>query len=451
MLQRTAGERAADAERERSSLPEVFRTIPVRASGAFWQRFLGFIGPGYLVATGYMDPGNWATALAGGSAFGYQLLAVALISNVMAILLQALCARLGFGAGLDLAQACRRGFPRPAAVGLWVLAETAIIATDLAEVIGTAIGLQLLFGMPLAIGVIITALDVFLVLWMQSLGFRWIEAFVISMLALIFLCFGIEMWLAEPSVAAILHGFIPSTEIVTNQAMLYVAMGILGATVMPHNLYLHSGIVQTRDVGRHDAARRDAIRLATVDSTVALATALFVNASILILAAAAFHASGSTQIAELGEAYALLAPLLGSSLAATVFALALLACGLNSTVTATLAGQIVMQGFLELRLKPWARRLLTRGIAIIPAAAVTIFYGESATAKLLIGSQVVLSMQLPFAVIPLVLFTARRRIMGNLVAPRWLTVATGIIAAIIVALNVKLLFDTFIAGGALVH
>jgi manganese transport protein len=451
MLQRTAGERAADAERERSSLPEVFRTIPVRASGAFWQRFLGFIGPGYLVATGYMDPGNWATALAGGSAFGYQLLAVALISNVMAILLQALCARLGFGAGLDLAQACRRGFPRPAAVGLWVLAETAIIATDLAEVIGTAIGLQLLFGMPLAIGVIITALDVFLVLWMQSLGFRWIEAFVISMLALIFLCFGIEMWLAQPEVSALLRGFIPTAEIVTNKEMLFVAMGILGATVMPHNLYLHSAIVQTRDIGRSDSDKRDAIRLATFDSTVALASALFVNASILILAAAAFHARGNTQIAELGSAYALLAPLLGTSLAATLFALALLACGLNSTVTATLAGQVVMQGFLELRLKPWQRRLLTRGIAIIPAAAVTIFYGESATAKLLIGSQVVLSMQLPFAVIPLVLFTARPSVMGNLVAPRWLTVVTAVIAALIVALNVKLLFDTFIAGGLLLH
>jgi manganese transport protein len=451
MLQRTAGQRVADAERERSSLPEVFRTIPVRASGAFWQRFVAFIGPGYLVATGYMDPGNWATALAGGSAFGYQLLAVALFSNIMAILLQALCARLGLGAGLDLAQACRRGFPRPVSIGLWLLAETAIIATDLAEVIGTAIGLQLLFGIPLSIGVVITALDVFLILWMQSIGFRWIEAFVISMLALIFLCFGIEMWLAQPDVAALLHGFIPSTEIVTNKEMLFVAMGILGATVMPHNLYLHSGVVQTRDVGRHDSEKRDAIRLATLDSTLALASALFVNASILILAAAAFHARGNTAIAELGSAYALLAPLLGTSLAATLFALALLACGLNSTVTATLAGQIVMQGFLELRLKPWLRRLLTRGIAIIPAAGVTIFYGESATAKLLIGSQVVLSMQLPFAVIPLVLFTARRSVMGNLVAPRWLTAVTAAIAALIVALNVKLLFDTFITGGLLLH
>jgi manganese transport protein len=451
MLEKTADERVADVEREQSSLPEVFRTIPVRSSGAFWRRFVAFIGPGYLVATGYMDPGNWATALAGGSAFGYQLLAVAVISNIMAILLQALCARLGFGAGLDLAQACRRQFPRPVSLGLWVLAETAIIATDLAEVIGTAIGLQLLFGIPLAIGVVITALDVFLILWMQSLGFRWIEAFVISMLALIFMCFGIEMWLAQPDIAAVLRGIIPTAEIVTNKEMLYVAMGILGATVMPHNLYLHSGIVQTRDVGRSDADKRDAIRLATVDSTLALASALFVNAAILILAAAAFHTRGNTEIAELSSAYALLAPLLGTSLAATLFALALLACGLNSTVTATLAGQIVMQGFLELRLKPWARRLVTRGIAIVPAAAVTILYGESATAKLLIGSQVVLSMQLPFAVIPLVLFTARPAIMGNLAAPRWLTIAAAIISAIIVALNVKLLFDTIIAGSPFLH
>jgi manganese transport protein len=451
MLQNPAGERVAEAERERSSLPEVFRTIPVRHTGGFWQRFLPFIGPGYLVATGYMDPGNWATALAGGSAFGYQLLAVALISNIMAILLQALCARLGLGAGLDLAQACRLGFSRPVSFGLWILAEGAIIATDLAEVIGTAIGLQLLFGIPLAIGVVITALDVFLILWMQSLGFRWIEAFVMTFLALIFVCFGIEMWLAQPDIAALLRGFIPSSEIVTNKEMLFVAMGILGATVMPHNLYLHSGIVQTRDIGRSDGDKRDAIRLATFDSTLALATALFVNASILILAAAAFHAHGNTQIAELGSAYTLLAPLLGTSLAATLFALALLACGLNSTVTATLAGQIVMQGFLELRLKPWLRRLITRGIAIIPAAAVTIFYGDSATAKLLIGSQVVLSMQLPFAVIPLVMFTARRSVMGTLVAPRWLTLATAAISALIVALNLKLLFDTFFTSAPLLH
>ena len=434
-------------ERARSSIPEVFRTIPVASSGTFWRRFLAFVGPGYLVATGYMDPGNWATALAGGSAFGYTLLCVALISNVMAILLQMLCARLGLGAGLDLAQACRRNFPRSASLVLWVLAEAAIIATDLAEVIGTAIGLQLLFGIPLSIGVLITALDVFLVLWLQNIGFRWVEAFVITLLAVIFLCFGIQIWLADPDIAALLAGFLPSAEIVTNPDMLFVAMGILGATVMPHNLYLHSGIVQTRDVGRSEPEKRDAIRLASLDSTIALGTALFINASILILAAATFHAAGQTGVAELKQVYTLLSPMLGAPEAATLFAIALLACGLNSTVTATLAGQIVMQGFLQLRLKPWLRRLVTRGIAIIPAAGVTIFYGEKATAKLLIASQVILSMQLPFAIVPLVIFTARRKVMGNLVAPRWLTVATGIIAAVIIALNLKLLFDAFLGSG----
>ncbi|MFO1091476.1 MAG: Nramp family divalent metal transporter [Hyphomicrobiales bacterium] len=438
-------------QREESSIPEVFRTIPVPRTGSFLRRFLAFLGPGYLVATGYMDPGNWATAIAGGSAFGYTLLSVALISNIMAILLQSLCARLGLGANLDLAQACRREFPRPVAWVLWLLAEAAIIATDLAEVIGTAIGLKLLFGIPLAIGVVITALDVFLILWLQNLGFRWIEAFVMSLLALIFVCFGLQMWLAQPDVAAIVHGFIPSTDIFTNTDMLFVAMGILGATVMPHNLYLHSGIVQTRDVGPSVAARRDAIKLATIDSTVALGTALFVNASILILAAAAFHATGNREVAELGHAHELLAPLLGTSAAATLFALSLLACGLNSTVTATLAGQIVMQGFLDLKLKAWVRRLLTRGVAIIPAAIVTIFYGESATGKLLILSQVVLSMQLPFAVIPLVLFTARRSVMGELVAPKWLTAVTALIALVIVTLNGKLLLDTFVLGTVPLH
>ncbi len=438
-------------QREESSIPEVFRTIPVPRTGSFLRRFLAFLGPGYLVATGYMDPGNWATAIAGGSAFGYTLLSVALISNIMAILLQSLCARLGLGANLDLAQACRREFPRPVAWVLWLLAEAAIIATDLAEVIGTAIGLKLLFGIPLAIGVVITALDVFLILWLQNLGFRWIEAFVMSLLALIFVCFGLQMWLAQPDVAAIVHGFIPSTDIFTNTDMLFVAMGILGATVMPHNLYLHSGIVQTRDVGPSVAVRRDAIKLATIDSTVALGTALFVNASILILAAAAFHATGNREVAELGHAHELLAPLLGTSAAATLFALSLLACGLNSTVTATLAGQIVMQGFLDLKLKAWVRRLLTRGVAIIPAALVTIFYGESATGKLLILSQVVLSMQLPFAVIPLVLFTARRSVMGELVAPKWLTAVTALIALVIVTLNGKLLLDTFVLGTVPLH
>lgn len=438
-------------QRQDASLPEVFRSIPVPKTGTFLRRLLAFVGPGYLVATGYMDPGNWATAIAGGSAFGYTLLAVALISNIMAILLQALCARLGLGANLDLAQACRREFPKPVSVVLWMLAEAAIIATDLAEVIGTAIGLKLLFGIPMAVGVLITAADVFLILWLQNLGFRWIEAFVMTLLALIFACFGVQMWLADPDMAAVLHGFIPSTEIFTNTEMLFVAMGILGATVMPHNLYLHSGIVQTRDVGPSVPARREAIKLATIDSTVALATALFVNASILILAAAAFHTSGNTQVAELGHAHELLAPLLGTSAAATLFAVSLLACGLNSTVTATLAGQIVMQGFLDLRLPPWLRRLVTRGVAIVPAAAVTILYGESATAKLLIMSQVVLSMQLPFAVIPLVLFTARRHVMGELVAPRWLTAATALIAVLIIVLNGKLLLDTIVLGNLPLH
>jgi manganese transport protein len=436
-------------ERDQSSIPEVFRTIPVKTSGSFGRRFLAFLGPGYLVATGYMDPGNWATALAGGSAFGYTLLSVALISNIMAILLQMLCARLGLGAGLDLAQACRRQFPKPIALALWILAEGAIIATDLAEVIGTAIGLQLLFDIPLGLGVIITAFDVFFVLWMQNLGFRWIESFVIAMLGVIFVCFGVQIWLADPDVGAIVMSFIPQVQIVRNADMLFVAMGIIGATVMPHNLYLHSGIVQTRDIGRTDAAKRDAIRFASLDSTIALLLALFINASILILAAATFHRTGRTDVAELQQAHNLLAPLLGAPIAATLFGISLLACGLNSTVTATLAGQIVMQGFLQLRLKPWLRRLVTRGIAIVPAAAVTVFYGEKATAKLLIGSQVILSLQLPFAVVPLVMFTASRRVMGTLIAPRWLTLSTGIIAAIIILLNIKLLFDTFTAGRSL--
>jgi manganese transport protein len=438
-------QRSAD-EPVQSSIPEISHTIPVTATGSFGRRFLAFIGPGYLVATGYMDPGNWATALAGGSAFGYTLLAVALISNIMAILLQMLCARLGLGAGLDLAQACRRRLPPPIALGLWILAEGAIIATDLAEVIGTAIGLELLFGIPLGLGVVITAFDVFLILWLQNLGFRWIEAFVMAMLMVIFTCFGIQIWLADPDVAAIVMAFVPNPRIVENTDMLFVAMGIIGATVMPHNLYLHSGIVQTRDVAGTIAAKRDAIRFASLDSTIALLLALFINASILILAAATFHATGHRQVAELQQAHALLAPLLGAPIAASLFGISLLACGLNSTVTATLAGQIVMQGFLQLRLKPWLRRLVTRGIAIIPAAGVTVFYGERATAKLLIASQVVLSLQLPFAVVPLVIFTASRSVMGTLVAPRWLSIATGIIAAIIVLLNMRLLFDTFTGG-----
>jgi manganese transport protein len=423
------------------SLAEVFGSIRTRPTGSFWRKLVAFLGPGYLVAVGYMDPGNWATSLAGGSKFGYALLFIALMSNIMAILLQALCARLGIGAGRDLAQACRDAYPRWASWPLWLVSEIAICATDLAEVIGTAIGLNLLFGIPLELGVIITALDVFLILWLQNLGFRWIEALIVTLLGVIAVCFAIQIALANPEWGAVIRGFAPTTNIVTNPEMLYLAIGIIGATVMPHNLFLHSGVVQTRRYGESVEERREAIKLATVDSTAALMFALLINASILILAAATFNKTGQTDVSELGEVHKLIAPLLGSGMAPTLFAIALLCCGLNSTVTATLAGQIVMEGFLDIRLPPWARRLLTRAIAIIPAAGVTIWYGEAGTAKLLILSQVILGLALPFAIVPLVMFTANRAKMGELVAPRWLTVAAGVIAAILIVLNIKLLYD----------
>jgi len=392
-----------------------------------------------------MDPGNWATSLAGGSKFGYALLFIALMSNIMAILLQALCARLGIGAGRDLAQACRDAFPRFVAWPLWVLAEIAICATDLAEVIGTAIGLNLLFGIPLEIGVILTALDVFLILWMQRLGFRWIEVFVVALLGIIAACFAVQIALANPDWRGVILGFAPTVEIVKNPEMLYLALGILGATVMPHNLYLHSGVVQTRRFGDSVEDKREAIKLATLDSTIALMFALLINASILILAAATFNSRGQTDVTELDQVHSFLAPLLGSVYAPSLFAVALLCCGLNSTVTATLAGQIVMEGFIDIRLAPWLRRLTTRAIAIVPAAIVTIWYGEKGTAQLLILSQVVLSLQLPFAIVPLVMFTADRRKMGELVAPRWVTAIAVTIAVIIIALNLKLLMD-FVRG-----
>jgi manganese transport protein len=446
MLNRLSG-RAAPGwmqERGEGSLVDVFASVRAPKTGSGVRRFLAFVGPGYLVATGYMDPGNWATALAGGSKFGYALLWVALLSNFMAILLQALCARLGVGAGRDLAQACRDSYPRPVSFVLWALAELAIVATDLAEVIGTAIGLNLLFGIPLEIGVIITALDVFLILALQRLGFRWVEAFVMSLLTVIAICYGLQIALAQPELGAVIRGFAPTTEILHNKDMLYIALGILGATVMPHNLYLHSGIVQTRQVGDSVEEKRTAIRHATIDSTVALMFALFVNASILILAAATFHASGRTDIEELEKAHGLLSPMLGTPWAATLFAIALLACGLNSTVTATLAGQIVMEGFLNIRIAPWLRRLFTRLVAIVPAAAVTIYAGQSGTAKLLILSQVVLSLQLSFAVVPLVMITASRAKMGPFVAPRWLTAIATAVALLIIGLNVKLLVDQIV-------
>jgi manganese transport protein len=433
-------------ERGRPSLSEVFGSIRTRPKGPYWRKLLAFLGPGYLVATGYMDPGNWATSLAGGSKFGYTLLTIALLSNMMAILLQALCARLGIATGRDLAQACRDAFPKPISFPLWILAETAICATDLAEVIGTAIGLNLLFGIPLEIGVLITALDVFLILLLQNLGFRWIEALIVTLFAVISVCFAVQIGMANPDWRAVIVGFAPTTEIVTNPDMLYLALGILGATVMPHNLYLHSGIVQTRDYGKTLSEKREAIGLATLDSTIALMFALLINASILILAASTFNKAGQTNISELGEVHSLIAPLLGSAMAPTLFGVALLCCGLNSTVTATLAGQIVMEGFLDLRLPSWARRLITRAIAIVPAAIVTIWYGESGTAKLLIFSQVVLSLQLPFAIVPLVMFTADRKKMGALVAPRWVTALAALTALVVIVLNVKLLVDAALGG-----
>jgi len=367
------------------------------------------------------------------------------LSNVMAIILQSLCTRLGVGAGRDLAQACRDSFPRYVALPLWLSAEIAITATDLAEVIGTAIGLTLLFHIPLEIGVIITAADVFLILALQAFGFRWIEAFVVTMLGVIAACFAVQIVLADPDWGSVLRGLAPTRDLVANREMLYLALGILGATVMPHNLYLHSGLVQTRGYGDPPEEKREALSLATIDSTLALCFAFVINASILILAAATFHRAGKTDVAELDQAHAFLSPLLGSTLAPTLFAVALLCCGLNSTITATLSGQIVMEGFLNWRIAPWLRRMTTRLIAILPAVIVTIWFGEKATGQLLILSQVVLSLQLPFAVVPLVLFTASRAKMGPYVAPRWLTALAVATAALIIALNAKLVWD-FVSG-----
>ncbi len=431
-------------EDARPSLPEVNSSIAVPSGGVWFRRMLAFMGPGYMVSVGYMDPGNWATDIAGGSQFGYTLLTVILLSNLMAILLQALAARLGIATGRDLAQACRDTYSRPVNFMLWLACEAAIIACDLAEVIGTAIALQLLFGIPLIGGALITAADAFLLLLLMNKGFRYLEAFVIALLIVIAGCFVVQIAAAAPPIAAVLHGFLPSTEVVTNPAMLYIAIGIIGATVMPHNLYLHSSIVQTRNYKRTDEGKRDAIKWATTDSTIALMLALFINASILIIAASVFHANGRTDVAEIGQAYELLSPLLGLGIASTLFAVALLASGLNSTVTATLAGQIVMEGFLRLRIPQWARRLITRGIAIVPVVIVTWIYGEKGTAELLVFSQVILSMQLPFAVIPLVRFVSDKKKMGTFVIPKYVAALAWIVASIIVVLNLKLLYDTFI-------
>jgi manganese transport protein len=425
------------------SLREVNASVVVPFDAGFWRKLLAFAGPGYLVAVGYMDPGNWATDLAGGARYGYTLLSVILISNLMAILLQALAVRLGIGSGRDLAQACRDSYSKPVTITLWIICEIAIAACDLAEVIGAAIALNLLFGLPLIWGVCITVLDVFIVLFLQHKGFRYVEALVVALIIAIAASFAIEIWWAAPNPADVAIGFIPRTEILTDPAMLYIAIGILGATVMPHNLYLHSSIVQTRRYLDTPASKTEAIRFATIDSSVALMSALFINAAILIVAAAVFHGTEYETVADIGDAYKLLSPLLGTTAAGVLFAVALLCSGQNATLTGTLAGQIVMEGFVNIRLRPWLRRLITRLVAIVPAVIVVILYGERGTGALLVLSQVILSLQLPFAVFPLVSFTSDRRKMGDLVAPRWVQVLAWIVAVIIAALNAYLLYQTF--------
>src|SRR5437660_4107310 len=431
------------------SLPEVHRTIVVPGTASFWRKLIAFSGPGFLVAVGYMDPGNWATDLAGGARFGYALLSVIMISNLMAILLQHLCIKLGVATGRDLAQACRDHYGTPTVWFLWIICEVAIAAFDLAEVVGSAVGLPLLFGIPLVRGCIITASDVLLVLYLQTKGFRYIEAIVITLIATIGGCFAAELIFSKPSPTGILLGFIPNPGIVANQEMLYVSIGILGATVMPHNLYLHASIVQTRKFEQTPEGRREAIKFATIDSSAALMFALFINAAILILAAAAFHWSGHQDIAAIQDAYKLLSPLLGVGLASVLFAVALLASGQNSTLTGTLAGQIVMEGFLNFRITPWLRRLITRALAIIPAVFVIGIFGESKTTQLLVASQVVLSMQLGFAVWPLMRFTNEKAKMGEFANGLWLKILGWTVAGIIIVLNVKLLFDTFMPDAIL--
>lgn len=428
------------------SLPEVHGSVPVPVTASFWRKLFAFAGPGYLVAVGYMDPGNWATDIAGGARYGYTLLSVVMLSNLMAILLQAMAARLGIASGRDLAQSCRDRYSRPVTLVLWLLAEVAIAACDLAEVIGAAIALQLLFGLPLLLGVCLTALDVLLVLYLQQHRFRYVEVLVVLLILGIAGAFAVELALSGPSLGAVLHGFVPSSEIVRNPEMLYIGLGILGATVMPHNLYLHSSIVQTRKYGDDEVSRRSAIRFAAIDSTVALSSALFINAAILIVAAATFHGTGYDHIADISDAYATLTPLLGTELASTLFALALLFSGQNATITGTLAGQIVMEGFLRIRLRPWLRRLITRLIAIIPAIVVIVIYGERGTGALLILSQVILSLQLPFAIFPLVMFTQDARVMGRLVTPLWMRALAWPVALLIAVLNVWLLYQTLVGA-----
>ena len=432
-------------KRTTPSLQESFQTIPVPREWPWWRKMLAFIGPGYLVAVGYMDPGNWATDIAGGSQFGYTLLSVILLSNLMAILLQSLAGKLGIVSGRDLAQACRDHYSYPVAILLWILCEIAICACDLAEIIGSAIALNLLFGLPLLAGVFITALDVLIIMYLQRLNFKYLEAFVFILILMIGACFSYEMYVSQPHLGEIFHAFIPSKEILTNSEMLYVAIAIVGATVMPHNLYLHSSIVQTRKYEQTDEGKKEAIRYVTIDSTVALMFAFFINAAILIMAAAVFHKNDLKNVAEIQDAYRLLTPVLNAPLASTLFALALLASGQNSTLTGTLAGQIVMEGFLDIRLRPWVRRLITRALAMIPAIVCIVIYGESEITRLLIFSQVVLSLQLAFAVIPLVLFTSDSKKMGPFRNTPRVQVLAWLITALIVLLNGKYVID-FLRG-----
>jgi manganese transport protein len=425
------------------SLPEAHRSIPIAANLSWLRKVLVFAGPGYLIAVGYMDPGNWATDIGGGSKFGYALLSVVLISSLIAMFLQALSAKLGIATGRDLAQACRDHYSRRMSIFLWAICELAIAACDLAEVLGSAVALKLLFGIPLLLGVILTAFDVLLVLALQGRGFRLVEALVVTLIGTIAICFAYEIFFARPLWIEAAHGFVPRMELLRNKEMLYIAIGIIGATVMPHNLYLHSSIVQTRAFGLDEKGRREAIKYSVIDSTVALGFALFVNAAILTLGAAAFHTHGLNEVADISQAYKLLSPVLGVSFASTLFALALLASGQNSTLTGTLAGQIVMEGFLEIRLKPWIRRLITRSIAILPAILVIGIAGEGKLTSLLILSQVVLSFQLPFAVIPLVQFTTERGKMGPFVNSRFITIAAWVVTAAILFFNGELLWLTF--------
>jgi len=424
------------------SLSQVHASIPVSATASWGRKMLAFVGPGLMVAVGYMDPGNWATDLAGGAKYGYVLLSVILISSLMAILLQHLALKLGIATGRDLAQACRDHFSKPVSLMLWIGCEIAIAACDLAEVLGSAIALNLLFHLPLIVGVFLTSLDVLIILFLQYKGFRFIEALVAGLIFLMGASFLYEMMLAHPSLPLFFANLLPKPEIVTNPGMLYIAIGIIGATVMPHNLYLHSSIVQTRAFERNEEGKRMAVHFAAIDSACSLFVAFFINAAILILSAAAFHGTGHQDVADIHDAYNLLSPILGASLASILFAVALLAAGQNSTLTGTLAGQIVMEGFLNLRLRPWVRRLLTRLVAIVPAAIVAGMSGEKGVGQLLIFSQVVLSLQLGFAVVPLVMFTSDKQKMGKFVSSLGLQVLAWSVTAVIIVLNVYLLWDT---------